>query len=239
MIHIGDYWERKYDFTRFYLPFTLKYSIRFTHWNWHGEIITCPTMYDRPQFVPNQGDILFDIGAQYGDFSLLWEKRNHAVVYAFEALHENYAEMQRDFALNKSSIHSILGFVGNGNAVEFENTGTMATRKESPNPHISTMRIDDFIGSSSVIPDFIKIDVEGFEYEVLQGMTEILQKFQPKIIIETHSSELRRKCHRFLTDVGYEQWYEGRTAKGVGIGWMDEVVNLFYGDAATQREELK
>lgn len=239
MIHIGDYWGRKYDFTRFYLPFTLKYSIRFTHWNWHGEIITCPTMYDRPQFVPNQGDILFDIGAQYGDFSLLWEKRNHAVVYAFEALPENYAEMQRDFALNRSSIRSMLGFVGNGDAVEFENAGRMATRKESPDAHIPTMRIDDFVHSSDVIPDFVKIDVEGFEYEVLEGMTETLRKFKPKIIMETHSSELRRNCHRFLTDAGYELWHEGRIAKGVGVDWMDEVVNLFYGATTMQRGALK
>ena len=186
-------------------------------------------MYDNPSFVPGSGSVVFDIGAQYGDFSLLWEKRNHAIVYAFEALHENYAEMQRDFALNKSSIHSILGFVGNGNAVEFENTGSMATKKESLNPHISTMRIDDFVDSSSVIPDFVKIDVEGFEYEVLEGMTETLQKFKPKIIMETHSSELRRKCDEFLHEVGYELRYEGRTIKGKG--WMDEVVNLFYGES--------
>ena len=229
MIHIGDYWGRKYGFMRFYLPFRLKYNIRFTHWHKHGEIIRCPTMYDNPSFVPGSGSVVFDIGAQYGDFSLLWEKRNHAIVYAFEALHENYAEMQRDFALNKSSIHSILGFVGNGNAVEFENTGSMATKKESLNPHISTMRIDDFVDSSSVIPDFVKIDVEGFEYEVLEGMTETLQKFKPKIIMETHSSELRRKCDEFLHEVGYELRYEGRTIKGKG--WMDEVVNLFYGES--------
>ena len=229
MIHIGDYWGRKYDFMRFYLPFRLKYNIRFTHWYKHGEITRCPTMYDNPSFVPGSGSIVFDIGAQYGDFSLLWEKRNHAIVYAFEALAENYAEMQRDFALNKSSIHSISGFVGNGNPIEFENTGTMASRKESPNPHISTMRIDDFVDSSDVIPDFVKIDVEGFEYEVLEGMTETLQKFKPKIIMETHSSALRRKCDEFLHEVGYELRYEGRTIKGKG--WMDEVVNLFYGES--------
>ena len=238
MIHIGDYWGRKYDFTRFYIPFRLKYNIRFTHWRKHGEIIRCPTMYDNPSFVPGSGSIVFDIGAQYGDFSLLWEKRNHAIVYAFEALHENYAEMQRDFAINKSSTHSILGFIGNGNPIEFENTGTMATKKEGINPKISTMRIDDFVNNSKVIPSFVKIDVEGFEYEVLEGMGETLEKYRPKIIMETHSKALRKKCDEFLVEHEYEQWYEGRVTKGL-LGWMDEVVNLFYGDAATQREELK
>ena len=238
MIHIGDYGGRKYDFTRFYLPFRLKYNIRFTHWWKHGEIIRCPTMYDNPSFVPGSGSIVFDIGAQYGDFSLLWEKRNHAIVYAFEALPENYAEMQRDFAINKSSTHSILGFIGNGNPIEFENTGTMATKKESINPKISTMRIDDFVNNSKVIPSFVKIDVEGFEYEVLEGMGETLEKYRPKIIMETHSKALRKKCDEFLVEHEYEQWYEGRVTKGL-LGWMDEVVNLFYGDATMQREEQK
>ena len=238
MIHIGNYWGRKYDFIKFYLLFTLRYSIRFTHWRKHGEIITCPTMYDNPSFVPGSGSIVFDIGAQYGDFSLLWEKRNHAIVYAFEALPENYAEMQRDFAINKSSTHSILGFIGNGNPIEFENTGTMATKKESINPKISTMRIDDFVNNSKVIPSFVKIDVEGFEYEVLEGMGETLEKYRPKIIMETHSKALRKKCDEFLVEHEYEQWYEGRVTKGL-LGWMDEVVNLFYGDATMQREALK
>ncbi len=238
MIHIGDYWGRKYDSTRFYLPFRLKYNIRFTHWWKHGEIIRCPTMYDNPSFVPGSGSIVFDIGSQYGDFSLLWEKRNHAIVYAFEALPENYAEMQRDFAINKSSTHSILGFIGNGNPIEFENTGTMATKKESINPKISTMRIDDFVNNSKVIPSFVKIDVEGFEYEVLEGMGETLEKYRPKIIMETHSKALRKKCDEFLVEHEYEQWYEGRVTKGL-LGWMDEVVNLFYGDATMQREVLK
>ena len=237
MIHIGDYWGRKYDYTRFYIPFRLKYNIRFTHWRKHGEIIRCPTMYDNPSFVPGSGSIVFDIGAQYGDFSLLWEKRNHAIVYAFEALPENYAEMQRDFAINKSSTHSILGFIGNGNPIEFENTGTMATKKESINPKISTMRIDDFVNNSKVIPSFVKIDVEGFEYEVLEGMADTIEKYRPKIIMETHSKALRKKCDEFLLEHEYEQRYEGR--KGKVSGWMDEVVNLFYGDATMQKEEQK
>lgn len=230
MIHIGDSWGKKYDFMRFYVPFVLRYGIRFTHWQKHSEILRDPAMYDKPDFVPMTGSVVFDIGSQYGDYALLWEKRNHAVVFAFEALPENYSEMLQDFDLNRSSIYSVCAFVGNGNPVEFENTGTIATRKESLNPHVSTMKIDDFVEGKGIIPHIIKIDVEGFEYEVLEGMHETLRKFHPKIIMETHSSELRSKCSRFLDDIGYEQWYEGRSIKG--MGWMDEIVNLFFGEAS-------
>ena len=229
MIHIGDRWGKKYDFMRVYVPFVLRYGIRFTHWSKHIEILKDPTMYDRPGFVPTAESVVFDVGSQYGDYALLWEKRNQAVVYAFEALHKNYSEMQLDFALNRSSIQSVRTFVGNGNPVEFENTGTMATRKESLNPHVATMKIDDFVEGNGITPQIVKIDVEGFEYEVLEGMYETLQVFRPKIIMETHSSELRRKCSRFLEDIGYKQWYEGRFTKGTD--WMDEVVNLFFWEA--------
>jgi FkbM family methyltransferase len=231
MIHIGDRFGKKYDYFtgyfRYYLPFVLKYNIKFRHWWKHGEILRNPTMYDRPTFIPSCGSMVLDIGAQYGDYALLWAKRNGARVYAIEALSSNYKEMFEDFALNMAVVIPIRAFVGNGLNVRYKNFGNMAEKTEEVNTEVEkTITIDDFVKEKDIRPDFIKIDVEGFEYEVLQGMIETLKKFKPKIIMETHSSELRRKCHKFLTDIGYEQWYEGRKTKG--IRWMDEVVNLFY-----------
>ena len=49
----------------------------------------------------------------------------------------------------------------------------------------------------------MKYFVEGFEYEVLEGLIETLKKYKPKIIIETHSVELNYKCFNFLTELGY------------------------------------
>jgi hypothetical protein len=39
-----------------------------------------------------------------------------------------------------------------------------------------------------VAPTFIKIDVEGFEAQVLRGATEILSRSRPVIMVEVHAS---------------------------------------------------
>ena len=226
MIHIGDRLGKKYDYWRYYILFRLKYGIRFINYTHHWEILKYPKMYIRPGFVPKPEQIIFDIGAQYGDYAMIWEKRDHANVWAFEILPENYMEMQKDLFLNKSSVHIVRIAVGNGNPIEYVSDGNMASYAHSDNPKISTMRIDDFVQKNKIYPHIMKIDVEGFEYEVLEGSIMTINTYHPKIIIETHSSELRKKCDNFLREQEYKLEYEGRKTKGEK--WMDEITNLFY-----------
>ena len=75
--------------------------------------------------------------------------------------------------------------------------------------------------------DILKIDVEGFEFEVIQGAENTIRSLKPRIILETHSKELRRKCNEFLNELGYKLKFEGRTVISDSPG-MDRVTNLFY-----------
>jgi len=58
-------------------------------------------------------------------------------------------------------------------------------------------------------PDFIKVDVEGWELEVLKGARMTLETASPELFLEMHGetmNEKRRKVAdlvRFLTDAGY------------------------------------
>jgi FkbM family methyltransferase len=49
---------------------------------------------------------------------------------------------------------------------------------------VELVRFDDYAAEHSVRPDLIKIDVEGFEMEVLQGMLETISSEHPKLMIE-------------------------------------------------------
>jgi FkbM family methyltransferase len=42
-------------------------------------------------------------------------------------------------------------------------------------------------------PDFVKIDVEGLEMDVLDGMREIIKNYKPKLFIEIHGVDVQRK----------------------------------------------
>ena len=50
-------------------------------------------------------------------------------------------------------------------------------------------------------PDFIKVDVDGGELDVLQSAESTLSQV-PALIVETHSAELERACGRLLVDHG-------------------------------------
>lgn len=52
---------------------------------------------------------------------------------------------------------------------------------------------------AGAVPDFVKVDVEGAELEVLAGVPEAATA----IVVETHSSGLERACTELLRDRGY------------------------------------
>ena len=72
--------------------------------------------------------------------------------------------------------------------------------------------IDDYLQSKSLDKiTFIKIDVEGFEYDVLQGMKRTLQQYSPIILIEVLDSrsenDLTNNPHELLCKLGYKRFF--------------------------------
>jgi FkbM family methyltransferase len=51
-------------------------------------------------------------------------------------------------------------------------------------------------------PDFVKIDVEGFEMDVLYGMVETIDNYKPDLLIEVHG-EISREMIEILASKGY------------------------------------
>lgn len=63
---------------------------------------------------------------------------------------------------------------------------------------------DDLTRAGLPVPDVVKIDVEGAELAVLRGMGRVLSRRMPRILLETHSSELRTDCEAVLFHLGYQ-----------------------------------
>ncbi len=68
--------------------------------------------------------------------------------------------------------------------------------------------MDDLMQELNVIPDFIKIDVEGAEYDVILGLQEIVQKNSPIIAMEylvnERSNQAHKKAINLLKSYGYQ-----------------------------------
>lgn len=152
--------------------------------------------------------LFFDVGANVGEYSLVLRKNfPNADIYSFEPVKNTFntlVENTRSFNIN---LHNI-GFsdkVGTGevfNTVNSNNTevasiyrdvfaGVFHDHDDVVPIKFEMDTIDNFCCSNSITHiDFLKIDVEGHEFSVLKGATDMLLNNRIKIIqfeINTHN----------------------------------------------------
>lgn len=63
--------------------------------------------------------------------------------------------------------------------------------------------LDSVVKEIKILPDIIKIDIEGAEYDFLIGATKTIKDSHPLIYIELHSQYCAVKCTEFLIIEGY------------------------------------
>jgi FkbM family methyltransferase len=155
------------------------------------------------------GFVVYDVGANVGYYSLLDSVLTgmEGKVFSFEPLPENISYLKKHIELNKIENISV---VENAVSNEVTNLRFIATDNRSMS-HISnegeieieTTSLDEFIKDGNPLPDLIKMDIEGAEYDALLGAKEILKSVKPVIFLATHSNELRAKCIKLLIENGY------------------------------------
>ncbi len=153
--------------------------------------------------------ICFDLGANVGFYTLLFSHLSKCVV-AFEPLPRNIRYLSKVLELNKVRNTVIVPFAvsdstGFASFQEGDNCalGKLDDRGTQP---VATISCDEFISEYGIVPDLIKIDVEGAELSVLKGAQSLLSERKPKILLSTHGEYLKTKCINFLKEIGYSQF---------------------------------
>ena len=157
-----------------------------------------------------KGDIVFDIGAHVGFYTLLASKHvgNKGRVFSFEPLPRNISFLKRHVALNNlKNVEIMETALSDKEGKFFFDTsidsfqGRISAKGDIK---VNSTTLDRLVNNGNILPpDLLKIDVEGEEYNLLQGGEKILVKYKPKIILSIHSHELRDKCLFFLKELGY------------------------------------
>ncbi len=161
--------------------------------------------------IVKKGDIVFDIGAQVGFYTLLASELvgPGGKVFAFEPLPRNIFFLKKHLEINKIKNVEIASAAvsENGGRAYFEeglssSVGHLTDKKTET--EVAVISLDDWIlGRKIPKPDVIKIDAEGAENDILKGALKILIEYQPQILLSAHSVELREKCTELLKSLGF------------------------------------
>lgn len=169
-----------------------------------------------------KGWVCIDIGANVGAISLLLAKLvgPGGKVFAIEPGPPNVARLHANFELNPElATRTEIAACGMGRtrgelwwAEEKDNPGNAMLAQEGSH-RIPVDTLDNFVREHGLDNlDFIKIDVEGMELDVMQGGKETLLRFRPMLYFETlarygdvHSGSNFQLIESFLTgECGYE-----------------------------------
>ncbi len=151
------------------------------------------------QKILKPGMVIADAGANIGYYALMEAKAvgENGAVYAIEPVPENVELLKKNVTTNTyKNIEVIKAAAGSkkGKAKFFVSTkSNLGSMVESANEKdIETeMEVDvlplDTILKGKRSPDFVRMDVEGYELEILKGMTQVLKKKKLGLFIEVHA----------------------------------------------------
>lgn len=163
--------------------------------------------YLRKKYIKDGWNIL-DIGGNIGKHTIYFALECKAnSVYTFEPQDDIFKILEKNIGLNSmgsicTAYHCGLGSE-NGNAKIFaydkDNIGGTQLAMDSSGG-IEVRRLDDFHFQNI---NFIKIDVEGFEFDVIKGAKELLTSQSPIIYCEIYDDKYE-KVTALLKSYGYE-----------------------------------
>jgi len=175
------------------------------------------------------GMTVIDCGSNIGFYPLLEANilKNEGSIYAIEPDIRNYNVLKKniEFCQYRSILNPFQMAVSNQNGVskmfvtEKSNLNKLSSKDDKTfserhsvdsTVEVKTKTMDDFCNQENIIPDFIRMDIEGFEVEVFQGMEKIFKTAKNgfMIFLELHPhaySEERSFARELekLFDLGY------------------------------------
>jgi FkbM family methyltransferase len=189
------------------------------------------------------GDVVWDIGAHHGYVTLCAAARagDTGQIHAFEPFSRSRRILQRHVRWNRMSrvgvhAHALSSFEG-----ESSLGGGFTSKTHSLGQ--GTERVSVRTGASLIatgeckVPSFLKVDVEGEEGAVIEGLGRALP-LDSRLLIAVHSAATDRKCTDLLTPLGFQLLPSPRLSECRSGNWHSDPDLLCLGPAYAAREEV-
>lgn len=196
-----------------------------------------PSNYEEDNFsflksVCGEGAVVLDIGAHIGLFSAIAARvaGDSGKVFAFEPAPNTLPVLYQTIRINQlgnviSPVNQAMGketgkitfFISDEEA---DNSNSLVSYKQDRKLNgveVDVNTIDHFVASKKLNRvDFIKIDVEGAEFDTIRGGVEVFRKYQPSFILAIHPEPIEKKgdkledIYDFLLSLNYNITYNNK-----------------------------
>lgn len=151
--------------------------------------------YESGAVLLQKGDVVLDVGANIGIFSLLAADKIgiKGKVFAFEPIAQSRALLKKNIVANNvENIEIVSKALGEKvgslmlsiNEKELGGSSAVLNQEVSSRERVEQVKLDDFVQECQLKKvNFIKTDIEGMERNFLKGAEETIKKFKPKLTI--------------------------------------------------------
>jgi len=153
--------------------------------------------------------VVYDVGANIGYHTTAFASRARQVI-SFEPNPQNFALLQQNTAGHEritayqAAVSNTLGtgYIADFDPAVYGNFGHMTM--STSGVQVPCMTLDSL---NHAPPDLIKIDVEGHEYEVLQGSIHLLKNRRPVVYYEAVETPDLGEIYRMLIALNYRLYW--------------------------------
>lgn len=168
-----------------------------------------------PSCVVKKGDVVLDIGANKGFFTLNALQKGASKVYSVEPVKHSYEQIKK-LLNNFPNVEPINKAIGETNGIismfidSDDSAKNCVTRygemfgRKSNKVDVESININTLIEQINSDINYMKIDCEGSEFELFKTITEKNLKGISKLVIETHGDEIDRFVHKKLMDNNFK-----------------------------------
>jgi len=164
-----------------------------------------------------------DVGAHKGEFLKYLIKLNHKKIYVFEAQKEVFKILskkfngkkkirlfntavaeknsKKTFYVNKLSLTSTFSISKKTLYSQIKNFILLSKNSYIDKYSLKTKKLDEILYNQKIRNAFIKVDVEGFELNVLKGAKKLISKKIKYILVEKQSFQLYKKSSFKKVDI--------------------------------------
>lgn len=188
---------------------------------WTGTFVDEQVSLELWHALSEKATTIVDIGANTGIYSLVASKTNkEAAVIAFEPIPRIFNRLRLNVEANALNVVMVEGAASDqtGEAVIYDlpvdHHYHASLVKDEVIHHenvseliIQTTRFDDYRKANSLKDvDLVKIDVEGFELPVINGMHDTISECTPTFLIELKNGDRARDIQKVFDELGYSYY---------------------------------